>query len=66
MPFSKGPRDCIGQTFAMMESKALLALLYQRYTFKYAGDAPEEQAQHMTSYPKYHVPVTVHRRARRA
>ncbi|KAL6762192.1 cytochrome P450 [Haematococcus lacustris] len=63
-PFSKGPRDCIGQTFANMESKALLAMLYQRFTFEYAGEyGPEEQAYQITSFPRFRVPVRVRRRS---
>eukprot|EP00200_Dunaliella_tertiolecta_P004527 CAMPEP_0202343324 /NCGR_PEP_ID=MMETSP1126-20121109/3494_1 /ASSEMBLY_ACC=CAM_ASM_000457 /TAXON_ID=3047 /ORGANISM="Dunaliella tertiolecta, Strain CCMP1320" /LENGTH=422 /DNA_ID=CAMNT_0048934377 /DNA_START=261 /DNA_END=1529 /DNA_ORIENTATION=- len=64
MPFSKGARDCIGQTFAIMEVKTLLAMLYSNYTFKYACAEPEGQAYRITSYPKNRVPVTVHSRSR--
>ena len=29
-PFSKGPRDCIGQQFALIELRTVLALMYSR------------------------------------
>ncbi|MEM7130214.1 MAG: cytochrome P450 [Chloroflexota bacterium] len=30
-PFSRGPRQCIGESFAMMEGRLLLAMIMQRY-----------------------------------
>jgi cytochrome P450 len=35
IPFSKGPRDCIGQTFAQLEAKAVLSLLMRRFSFRW-------------------------------
>jgi len=51
------PFFCIFQ-----EVKALLAMLYTHFTFKYACGSPEEQAYRITSFPKNKVPVTVHSR----
>ena len=31
MPFSAGPRNCIGQKFAMLEMKIILASIMRRY-----------------------------------
>jgi cytochrome P450 len=33
MPFSAGPRYCIGTSLAMMQLKIALALLFKRYRF---------------------------------
>jgi cytochrome P450 len=36
MPFSKGPRNCIGYYFAEMEAKMLMAPLIRRFSFRLA------------------------------
>ncbi len=32
-PFSLGPRNCIGQHFALVEARLILGMLYKYYTF---------------------------------
>eukprot|EP01006_Ploeotia_vitrea_P058151 TRINITY_DN68879_c0_g1_i1.p1 TRINITY_DN68879_c0_g1~~TRINITY_DN68879_c0_g1_i1.p1 ORF type:complete len:531 (-),score=261.24 TRINITY_DN68879_c0_g1_i1:41-1507(-) len=50
LPFINGPRACIGQHFARLEAKIILALLVTRFTFALA---PGEHGQH---HP-YNIPI---------
>ncbi|MEO8529932.1 MAG: cytochrome P450, partial [Deltaproteobacteria bacterium] len=40
MPFSLGPRVCIGAGFAMIEGPLLLAMMVARFTFTPSGPPP--------------------------
>jgi cytochrome P450 len=44
IPFSGGPRVCIGNTFSLVESTVLLAMLTQRFAFERVGENPEPAA----------------------
>ncbi|KAL7549999.1 hypothetical protein ACHAWF_013255, partial [Thalassiosira exigua] len=50
LPFSKGPRDCIGKYFALLETKIALAALICRYDGT-AVDANEVYTNRLTSIP---------------
>ncbi|CAG5129516.1 unnamed protein product [Candidula unifasciata] len=43
VPFSAGPRNCLGQNFALNEAKVLISRILHRYTIELAPDAPAVQ-----------------------
>ena len=61
LPFSKGPRDCIGKYFALLEAKIALAALVCRYDGDVV-DANEEYATRLTSIPRNGCKVNLRRR----
>ena len=52
-PFAEGPRICIGQSFAMMEAKTLLARLVQSFAWQRIHAAPAEAEATITQRPKH-------------
>lgn len=60
-PFSHGPRTCIGNGFAMMEAKIILAMIVQRYHLSLVPGHPVEPDPVMTLRPRHGVKVTVSR-----
>ena len=61
LPFSGGPRTCIGNHFALMEGPIVLATLLRRMEFRYDGEEviPEASA---TLRPSGGIPMRVRRR----
>lgn len=62
MPFGGGPRICIGNSFATMEANLLLATIAQQYKLRLVDGAKIVPQPMITMFPKYGLPVTVHKR----
>jgi len=62
-PFAAGPRRCIGERFAMLEARLLLATIYQRYHLELEPGTDLDLMATVTARPKNEIPMTIHRRA---
>jgi cytochrome P450 len=61
-PFGGGPRQCIGNNFAMMEAQLVLATVAQSYTLRMIPGHPVEPKVFLTMRPRYGLPMTLHPR----
>ena len=57
LPFSEGPRVCIGRAFAMMQMRINLAMLLQRYRLKLVEGYQFEPAFQFNARPKHGLPM---------
>lgn len=62
LPFSMGPRTCIGNAFAMMQMKINLATIWQQYRLTHAPDHTFEPFYAFNTRPKNGLPMIVHQR----
>jgi cytochrome P450 len=62
IPFSAGPRRCMGSAFAMMELKIVLALMLQRFRITLQGQAHIDFGGAMLSEPRPGMPIVIGRR----
>ncbi|CAF1581794.1 unnamed protein product [Adineta ricciae] len=53
LPFSAGPRSCIGQNFAMLEAKVMLAMLVKHFHFELVPGQKHVPEIVITMRPKY-------------
>ncbi|ELY56456.1 Unspecific monooxygenase [Natronococcus amylolyticus DSM 10524] len=62
-PFAAGPRRCIGDRFAMLEARLILATIYQNYHLELVPGTEElDLLATITARPKHEIPMTVHER----
>jgi cytochrome P450 len=61
-PFGGGPRQCIGNSFALMEAQLVLATVAQRYRLRLVPSHPVEPQATVIVQPRYGLPMTLHPR----
>jgi cytochrome P450 len=58
-PFGGGPRQCIGNQFALMEAQLILATVAQRYRLRLAPHHKVEAEVVLTIRPRHGLPMTL-------
>jgi cytochrome P450 len=61
LPFSEGPRQCIGRAFAMTEAQLVLAVLWSRIDFRLVPGHRVEPEALVTLRPRDGMRMTLHR-----
>jgi len=65
LPFSAGPRACVGAMFAIQVLKISLAIILQKFRFAIVPDAQIDRVVRITMNPRYGMPVVLHENDRR-
>ncbi|KAL4197309.1 hypothetical protein AMTRI_Chr04g187660 [Amborella trichopoda] len=59
-PFGKGPRACVGQKLALLESKILVAMILQNFSFHLSKNYIHSPVVFVTLYPQHGIPIILH------
>ncbi|XP_021676113.2 cytochrome P450 709B2 [Hevea brasiliensis] len=59
LAFGIGPRTCVGQNFAMLEAKAVLAMVLQRFTLSLSSEYKHAPVDNLALQPQYGLPIVV-------
>ena len=59
-PFGGGPRQCIGNNFAMMEATLVLATVAQKYRLRLVPGHPVEPEPSVTLHARHGIKMTLH------
>ena len=65
VPFGAGPRQCIGNQFALMEAQLIVATLARRYRLRLAPGHTVDPWPLITLRPRYGMPMFIERRSER-
>uniref|UniRef100_A0A0E0M108 Cytochrome P450 n=1 Tax=Oryza punctata TaxID=4537 RepID=A0A0E0M108_ORYPU len=57
LPFAAGPRNCVGQAYALVEAKVVLAMLLSSFRFAISDNYRHAPENVLTLRPKHGVPV---------
>lgn len=57
LPFASGPRNCVGQAYALMEAKIILAMLLSSFSFTISENYRHAPVNVLTLKPKHGVQI---------